>query len=216
MRTLINKEFRTVIKPYELIFLLMPILMLIPSYPYIVGMGFVIQGIFLYFNETRTNNDILFTALLPVSRNRIVGIKHFGVCFLEITTLLIAIPFACLSSYVVNPGGNPVGMDANMTLFGIVLIGFALFNIITLPNYFKTTYKIGFPILGGLIAFVLFYVVFEIIVAVVPSLSTTLDGVVGDTAIYRAIVLIVGVVAYVCATIASYKMSCKNFDKVGL
>lgn len=217
MKPLIYKEFHTVLKPYLLIFAIMPILLLIPRYPYFISLGFMMQGIFLYFNETRTNNDILFTSLLPVSRNRIVLIKHIGVTFLEILTLLIAVPFAILSSYVINPiTGNLAGLDANMTLFGCVLFEYALFNIIFLPNYFKTTQKIGGLLLWGLGAFVVLQAVVEILIAVVPQINYALEGVSAETAIYRAFVLIVGIVAFVISSVVSYKLSCKNFEKVGL
>lgn len=217
MKSLIYKEFHTVIKPYLFIFALLPLLLLIPGYPYFVAFGFTVQGIFLYFNETRTNNDILFTSILPVSRNRIVLIKHVGVAILEIATLIFAVPCALLSSFVINSAsGNLVGLDANMTLFGCVLFEYAIFNLIFLPNYFKTTQKIGLPILYGLIAFVAIQVVVEVLIAFVPQLNYALEGVASGTAIYRAMVLAVGIAAFISSGIVSYKLSCKNFEKVGL
>lgn len=215
MKSLIYKEFRLVLKPYMFVFALMPLLLLIPSYPYFIGLAFIVQGIFLYFNETRTNNDILFTSLLSVSRNHIVLIKHIGVASLELLTLFFAIPCAVLSS-LINPSGNMVGLDANRTLFGCILFGYALFNLIFLPNYFKTTQKIGVPLLCGLIAFLVIQAIIEILIAVVPQLNYALDGFARETALYRAIVLVVGIVAFISSGIASYKLSCKNFEKVGL
>lgn len=217
MRTLIHKEFHTVLRPYVFTFALMPILLLVPRYPYFIALGFVVQGIFLYFNETRSNSDILFTSLLPVSRNRIVLVKHIGVVILEMVTLIFAIPFAILSSFILNPTtGNLAGLDANMTLFGCVLFEYALFNIIFLPNYFKTTQKIGVPLLCGLTAFVAFQVGVEILIAFVPQLNYALEGVAGETAIYRAIVLGIGIIAFISSCILSYKLSSKKFEKVGL
>lgn len=217
MKTLIHKEFHTVLRPYLFVFALMPILLLVPRYPYFISLGFMAQGIFLYFNETRINNDILFTSLLPVSRNRIVLTKHIGVVILELATLIFAIPFAVLSSYILNPvTGNLAGLDANMTLFGCVLFEYALFNIIFLPNYFKTTQKIGIPLLCGLTAFVVFQVGIEILIAFVPQLNYALEGVTGETAIYRAIVLGIGIIAFIISCILSYKISCKKFENVGL
>lgn len=216
MKTLIYKEFHTVLKPYLFVFALMSLLLLIPSYPYFIALGFMIQGVFLYLNETRTNNDVLFTSILPVSRNRIVLIKHVGAAILEIAALLVAVPFAILSSFVVNTSGNIVGIDANMTLFGLVFIEYALFNLIFFTNYFKTTQKIGVPVLCGLIAFVLFHTVIEILIALVPEIKYALDGVARETAVYRATVLIVGIAVYIGLGFTSYKLSCKNFEKVGL
>lgn len=217
MKSLIYKEFQMVLKPYQFIFALLPILLLVPRYPYFIALGFMMQGIYLYFNETRINNDILFTSLLPVSRNRIVLIKHIGVLILELTTLIVAVPFAILSSYVVNVAdGNIAGLDANMTLFGCVLFEYALFNLIFLPNYFKSTQKVGVPAMCGIIAFAVLQLIVEIVIAVVPKIRYALEGVSAQTAVYRAIVLIVGLAAFVCSAIASYKLSCKSFEKVGL
>lgn len=217
MKSLIYKEFHTVLKPYMFVFVLMPILLLVPGYPYAIALGFMVQGIFLYFNETRTNNDILFTTLLPVGRNRIVLIKHVGVAILQLTTIIVGIPFALLSSFAINATtGNLAGLDANMTLFGCVLFDYALFNVVFLPNYFKTTHKVGVPLLYGLIAFVVPQIVVEVLIATVPQLNYALEGVSPTTIIYRAIVLVVGLLAYVGAGLLSYRLSCKNFQKVSI
>lgn len=217
MKSLIYKEFHTVLKPYMFVFALLPLLLLVPNYPYFIGLAFILQGVFMYFNETRTNNDILFTSLLPISRNNIVLVKHMGVVILMLVNLIFAVPCALLSSFVLYPtGGNLAGLDANMTLFGCVLIGYSLFNLIFFPRYFKTTQKIGVPLLCGLIAFVMFQIVAEILIATVPPLNYALEGVAGETAVYRAIVLVVGIAAFIGSVMASYKLSCKNFEKVGL
>lgn len=217
MKSLIYKEFNTVLKPYIFSFALMTILLLVPGYPYFICFAFVVQGIYLYFNETRINNDLLFTSLLPISRKQIVLIKHAGVLFLEVITVVLAIPFAILSSFVVNPIiSNIAGLDANMTLFGCVLFEYALFNLIFLPNYFKTAQKIGVPILGGLITFIVLQVTMEVLIGVIPEINHALEGVSPQTTVYRAIVLVIGSVAFIISGIVSYKLSSKNFERVGL
>lgn len=216
MKALIYKEFHTLLKPYLYLFMFAPILLLIPSYPYFVAFAFMIQAVFLYFNEARLSNDFVFTSILPVSKKRIVFSKHFSVYYLQVLNLIIAIPLAILSSFVVNTQGNLVGLDANMTLFGFILIDYAAFNLTVLPSVFKNRSKIGTAFVKGIIVIIPLHLFFEILTACVAPLSNALDGVLGETAIFRAAVLAGGIIVYVLSGFISYRLSCRVFEKVDI
>jgi len=216
MKKIIYKELMLGIHPSMYIFTLLSALLLVPSYPYSVGMSYCVFGLISTFNVMKANKDYEFTAMLPVSREQIVAGKAFAVIFPELLQLLAAVPFALLSSFVLNKSGNPVGLDANMTFFGFVLINYSAFNLVFLPWYFKTAYKLGLPLMAGLAVYVLLVALEETLVATVPGLAGTLDGVSRANAGYRAAVLAIGLAIYAASCFLIVKLSVKNFRNVSI
>ena len=66
MKNLLYKEFRLAIHPSVYIFFVLTALLLVPSYPYYVSFCYLMLGIFLTFKTNRSENDIFYSALLPV------------------------------------------------------------------------------------------------------------------------------------------------------
>lgn len=191
-------------------------LVLIPAYPYFVGVSYSMIAVLICFSVARSNNDHVFTSMLPIHRKDIVGAKLFTVCYTELLTLAVAIPCAIISSLVLNPGGNIVGMDANFAFFGLTLMAYAVFNIIFLPWYFKTGYKTGLPLTVAIIVYILLVCLFELVINLVPVLKINLDSLDPATFGYQLIVLAFGLVMFIVTTIITYKKSNKNFSKVSL
>lgn len=214
MKNLLYKEIKLVITPAAYMFACLSALLLIPSYPYCVGLSYCIFSIVTTFGVARANNDHQFTAMLPVSRNDIVKAKHMTVVFIELIQIITAVPFALLSSLVLNKQGNIVGMDANFAFFGMAFIAFSVFNIIFLPGYFKTGYKTGMPVIIGLTCYVLILALFETLTALIPFLKKNLDSLDGHTFIYQIPVLAIGILIYLITIFISYKISVKKFEKV--
>ncbi|MGN1040703.1 MAG: ABC-2 transporter permease, partial [Candidatus Fimimonas sp.] len=156
-----------------------------------------------------------FTSTLPVKRSDIVGSIVAVVAMFQLITLLVGAICAPVAM-VIFPTGNLVGLDANLAFFGIAFACFAVFNAIFLPNYFKTGYKYGLPLLLGLVGFVVTYGICETLVQVVPSLTALLDGYAAQGIWARAIVLAAGMVAYALCTAFATKRAVKKFEKVSL
>lgn len=216
MKNLLYKELKLVISPVTYMFCILSGLLLIPSYPYCVGMLYCILALNITLNMARANNDHMFTAMLPVPRNHIVMAKHITVVFIQLLQVISAIPFALISSLVINKSGNIVGMDANFAFFGLTLIEFSVFNIIFLPWYFKTGYKAGMPMLIGSLVYGVSIAFFEILIAVIPVLNNNLDSLNASTFIYQIPVLIAGIIIYFAVIYLSYRLSVKKFEKVSL
>ena len=120
-------------------------------------------------------------------------------------------------SKLINPNGcNFVGLDCNLTFFGVALICLAAFNLVTIPRYFKTGYKYGLTLILGLIAFVLTYGIFEIIVQTVPTLTKSLDGYDADYLWARLTVFAIGVIIYPLFTFLANRLAIKKFERVNL
>ena len=213
MKNIIYKELKLFISPIVYLMLLLSALLVIPSYPAIVGISYSLLSINICFNIARANNDNQFTAMLPVPRNYIVSGKHFSIAFIELLQIVVTVPFSLISIFVTNANGNIVGLDSNMTFFGIALICYGVFNLIFLPWYFKTGYKAGIPMLVGVLGYFLVYGAVEILLNF-TNLKLYLDGTSVEYAGYRAIVLLSGIVFYIVTMLLSEKISVKNFNGV--
>ncbi len=216
MKNLIYKELKLVVAPFIYLFPALSVLLLVPNYPYAVSMSYCVYGIFVMFNLTQVNKDIEFTANLPVPRRYIVYSRCFSVIYLELLQILLAVPFAIISSKVLYPSGNTVGMDANLAFFGLTLCAYGEFNAIFLPAFFKTGYKMHGALIKSLTVYVLLVIAAEVSIAIIPALNSTVDGLSPEKMPIRLAILLCGIVIYVLLNIFSMKKSAKNFEKVSI
>ncbi len=212
---LVKREF-TLATPWQVyLFSLLGLMTLIPSYPSIVGFGYIALAIFTVDGIRRANRDLEYTIALPVERKAVVKSKASFIVIFELAFLFLGAIGAVLSRFLISPNGNIAGLDGNFTLFGVVLLGYGVFNFIYLGEFFKTGYKSGKAVLLGVIAFVVLYGAVECLVNFVPTLSTVLDGY-GEGIVYRVIAFVVGAVAFVSLSVLANKRAQKKFERVNL
>ena len=213
---LFKKEWKFLLAPSIFIFIY-PILaftLLSPDYPYFIAFFYCLIGIPVLFSYFKGNKDLEFTLILPIKRQDVVKAKVLDILFIEMLQIVVAIPFAILSAFLTNPEGNSVGLDANFTLFGTVFIEFAIFNIIFIPLFFKTGYKVALPTTLAFIGYFAITIAFEVLIALIPTLNNIFDGFTYSGA--QIIFLICGILIYCLITYSAYKISVKNFLKVNL
>lgn len=187
----------------------------IPNYPLIVAPGYSIMGIMIYVQTVKANSSIEFSALLPVRRRDVSGAICLTAASIQLSILLVAVPFAILSR-AAWPEGNIVGIDANFSFFAYSLLCYSAFNLVFMPAYFKTGYKFGVPLFLGLIAFIAVYGIMEISVQITPALYSVLDGFDLST-IYARLAFLLGAAAVYAGTLAlSVKLSGDKFEKANL
>lgn len=215
MFRLFKKELALNVPAPLYVFALFGLMVLIPNYPYIVASGYVVLQIFYYLNMVSQNLSVQFTSMLPVKRSDTVGATTLVIALFELLNLAV-IALCILPSQLLNPNGNLVGLDANLTLLGVCFACFGTFNFVFLPKYFTTCYKIGLPTLFGLIAFLFVYAICETVVQLFPTLTAMLDGYSAEFIWARAIVLVCGMLIYVTATMFATKLATKKFEKVNL
>lgn len=80
--------------------------------------------------------------MLPIRKRDTVKANCLFVGLIELLALVIAIPFALLRAKL-GIGDNPVGLNANVTLFACGLMLFAVFNAVFLLSFYRTAYKVG-------------------------------------------------------------------------
>ena len=137
------KDLRLAAHPMMYVFALFGAMLLIPSYPYTVAFFYGLLGIFFTFLNGRENKDVYYCAVLPVTKREQVRARTWMVVAVELTELVLAVPFAVLSVHINPNGTNLAGIDANVALFGAVLLIFGVFNAVFLPAFYKTAVRVG-------------------------------------------------------------------------
>jgi ABC-2 type transport system permease protein len=213
MKNLLYKEFHLTIHP---LFYIMPVfgaLLLIPNWVYFLAvMYFFFIAFPNIFNMGKAQNDIGFSVMLPVKRSDIVKARMLSVLILELFQIVAAAIFAVINM-AIYPAGNYLLMDPNAAYIGFVFIIYAIFNVVFFPMFYKTAYKIGFPVILANIAAVVFAAGIELLNVYVPWFRI-FDG--REHLIAHLSVLAGGIIVFVLLNIVALRMSVKRFDKVSL
>jgi ABC-2 type transport system permease protein len=214
MKDLLYKEFKLTWHPTMFIFLFFGTFLLIPSWPYFIAFGYIFMAFMNTFFTGRANQDIFFTASLPVRKRDTVRARVYTIAVVELLQIAIAIPFAILSNSIYH--GNMAGMNPNFAFFGFVLVMYAIFNAVFLPMFFKTAYKVGLPVVLAVLAVSIFIGVVEFLVHTVPLLETNVNALGANHLESQLPVLIAGIVIFALITWLAYLKAAKNFEKVDL
>lgn len=212
MINLLYKELRLTIHPLFYVFPLFGALLLIPQWPYFIAlMYFFFIAVPNIFMSARAQNDIGFTASLPVARGDIVKARFLSIVLLELMQIAVAAAFGALN-LAIYPGGNFL-LDSNAAFFGFVFVMYGIGNLIVFPLFFKTACKIGGPALLASLALVLFAVMVETAVQLVPALRV-LDGT--GHAPEQLAVLAAGAAVFALLNALALRVSVRNFERVNI
>lgn len=216
MKNLLIKELRLALQPPAVLFLLLSAMLMIPNYPYYVVFFYTGLGIFFCCQLGRENNDLFFTLCLPVRKRDAVTARMLLAVLLEGAQLVLAIPFAFLRQSFTSLGGNPVGMDANIALFGIGLAMLGVFNLVFFTSYYRDPRKVGMAFVKGCIVFAVFMIVAEACVHVIPFFRDKLDTMGGAFLPEKLLVLALGIVLYALLTLLTWRRAVRSFEKLDL
>ena len=217
MRNIMRKEMKLSASPLCYLFILFGFMFFLPGYPILCGAFFVTLGLFQGFQNAREANDIVFSALLPISKRDVVKGKYLFVCFIEGCSLVLMraaalIRMTALSDSVVYRS-NAL-MNANLFAVGGALLIFGLFNLIFLGGFFKTGYKIGKPFI---IHIIVGFLVIGILEALhhVPGLGAV-NAFGFEHLGLQLMLLLTGLAAFALLTLLSYRSACRHFEKIDL
>ena len=217
MRSLLIKEMRLSASVLSYLFIAFGLMFFLPGYPILCSVFFSCLGIFQSFQNAREANDLVFSALLPVSKQDVARGKVLFSCFIELCTLLLMAivmvirmtAFADAPVYLVN-----ALMNANPFALGVAFLMFGLFNVIFIAGFFKTSYKFGKP-----------FVTFIIVAFVVIGVAEALHHIPGLEALnafgfshlpLQLGLLAAGVACYVVLTGIALRSSAASFEKTDL
>lgn len=217
MSEMLKKELKLSASALSYLFIAFSLMTMIPGYPILMGAFFVCFGIFQSVQRCRENNDLVYSALLPVAKRDVVRAKYAfavliqacGFLVMVILTLLRMTVLADATLYRTN-----ALMNANFVFLGFVLLEFGCFNLIFLGGFFKTAYYFGKP-------FVIFLIVFFVILAIAEALHH-IPGFEGVNAFgftempLQLAFLIGGAAAFILLTYFSLTISVRRFEKIDL
>jgi hypothetical protein len=212
---LLRKEFRLAMHPTAVIFLSFSVMLIIPNYPYYVTFFYTGLAVFFTCLTGRENNDIAYSASLPVRKVDIVRARFLFVVILELAQILLAVPFAILRQGMPLPG-NIVGMDANIAFFGLSFLLLGLFNLAFFDIYYRDASKVGKAFVASSAVVLLFILVAEGAVHVAPFFRDVLDTKDPENLGAKLAVLAIGAASFASLTLVSYARSAASFEKMDL
>ena len=230
MKALLNKEFKLCLHPAAFIYLSLVLMLLIPSYPYLVSCFFVCNGIFFCFQQARENGDAMYTAMLPVSKAQAVRARVRFVVIIEMIDMVLMAGM-CALALVAMPETNGGGTDHSLSLLAFALVQFAIFNIIYLPSFYKTGYKAGAAFLKSAIGVWIWLILVEgTMIASHAIAESALDvpffrylhafvDCMPKTAgawTVQGILFGAGILVYVVCTLLAVKISIGRYEKVSV
>ncbi|MBQ6292624.1 MAG: ABC-2 transporter permease [Lachnospiraceae bacterium] len=217
MLKMLKKEIKLSASPLSFIFLAFSLMVFIPGYPILMGVFFICFGIFQSVQRCRENNDLVYSALLPVAKRDVVRGKYaFALaiegCGFVLMTVFTLVRMACMADAPVYR--TNALMNANFVFLGFALLIFGLFNLIFLGGFFKTSYYFGKPFVTFLIAFFLTVGVGEALHHI-PGLEAV--NAFGFTEMPLQLAFLAGgVVLFILFTAISQAGAIRHFEKIDL
>ncbi|MCR5808372.1 MAG: ABC-2 transporter permease [Clostridiales bacterium] len=227
MKKLLYKEFKLCMHPLVFFFSLSALMFLIPSYVYLVACFFTGNAIFNSMQISNSNSDVLFTALLPISKREAVKSKYLFVAVIQLAMMLVFTAMIFVHHALLTDA-NKAGLDACPALLGGCFLVYSVFNATFLPFFYKNGYKAERAFLISTIAVFLFIFVFEgFFIAAgaaagsVPFfawIENNIDCWPGSSSslLYQLLFIGAGLLIYFFITLLSYRRSCKLFDEVDI
>lgn len=154
MKNLLYKELRLATPPLTFLFLGFTAMTFIPGYPILCGAFFVCFGIFQSYQNSRTDNDILYTVLLPVKKSDAVKAKYAAAVTVELIAFCLFTAFTCARMMWLSDSSiykTNALMGANPVFLAFVLLIFTAFNVVFVGGFFRTAYHYGKPFIAFLI-----------------------------------------------------------------
>ena len=217
MNKLLKKEIKLSASILSFLFIAFGFMTLLPGYPILMGAFFVSLGIFQSYQTARDTNDIVYSALLPISKGEVVKSKYLFAVFIEMCSFLIMAVLTIVRMTALSGSAvyrSNALMNANFVFLGFALIIFALFNLIFLGGYFKTAYYFGKPFVFFIIAAMILTGIAEAL-HYIPGLEN-LNSFGFEHMEVQIPFLAAGIVIYIAVTLLSMKKSVKNFERIDL
>lgn len=215
MKQLLKKEFLLSVHPASYLFLLLSPMLLIPNYPYYVVFFYTSLGVFFTCLNGRENNDVFYSAMLPIAKRDIVKAHFVSTIFMEAAQFLTAVPFAVIRQKMPIPG-NQAGMDANIALFGLSLAMMGLFNLLFFCLYYASITKVGKAFGIASFGIALYMLAAETCDHVVPFFRDCLDTPDPQFLAEKLTVLLFGLLCFFLCTAAAYRKSVRSFGALDL
>jgi ABC-2 type transport system permease protein len=217
MYNLLMKELKLGVNPF---FYFMPILtgalMLVPAWLYFVVLFYFFSiTIPSMFAGYKTQNDLSFSIMMPVSKKDIVKAKVAVIVILELLYIIPAVIFGMISTHL-YPNLIYFFYGPTIGFWGLSFVMLAVFNIIFISMYYKTAYKYGAATIAGNIGAMIFAGGAEWLGIKNSLVFDLFKGTYADNMATQVTILIVGIAIFSIFTIVAYNIAIKQFEKVDI
>lgn len=215
MYNLLMKEIKLGVNPF---FYVLPFLtgalMLIPGWLYfIVILYFCFLTVPNMFGGYKSQNDLMFTTMMPVTKKDMVKAKVSFIVILELLHVVAAIIYG-LVTVRLYPNLTYYFFAPSFGFWGLCFVMLAIFNIIFIPMYYKTAYKYGAASIASTTAAILFAGGAEWLGIQNSYVSDLFKGAGTENVAIHLSILITGIVIFAIFTIIAYHIANKRFEKV--
>jgi len=215
MYNLLQKELKLGVSPF---FYVLPFLtgalMLIPAWLYfLVILYFCFITVPNMLGGYKSQNDFMFTSMLPVTKADIVKAKVVFIVLLELLHVVVAIVFGLISVRL-YPDLAYYFFSPTLGFWGLCFVMLAIFNLILIPMYFKTAYKYGAATVAATTAAILFAVGAEWLGIQNAYVSDLFKGAGADNIAVHSLILAAGIAIFAICTSIAYYMANRRFRKV--
>lgn len=215
MYNLLMKELKLGVNPF---FYIMPFLtgalMLIPGWLYfIVILYFCFITVPNMFAGYKTQNDLIFSSMMPVSKKDIVKARVSVIVILEVMHIVVAMIYGLISLRL-YPDLKYIFFPPSFGFWGLCFIMLAIFNVIFIIMYYKTAYKYGAASIIAIAAAMLFAGGAEWLGIQNSFVFDLLKGTRADNMAIQLSILMSGIIIFALFTIIAYHIAIKRFEKV--
>lgn len=221
MKNLLYKELKLCVTPQAWIFISITALIAIPTWPALVAFIYPLSALLSIFPVASANRDLLYTGTLPIKKEKVVLGKVLMICLLELLSVAISIPFGIIRNFVLLPMVPSESLyddlGVNFAMYGLVLAGFGLFNLVFFPRYYKSpdAKNVGASLLAYFSALV-FYGLCAAFFMVVPGAARFINSYAGSGLWTQLGILALGIVFFLLLSLLAYEIGKRTFDKIDL
>lgn len=211
MKNLIYKEFTLSIHKFFFVLpILLACLLFIPQWIFLIlFMYFFWISVPQIYAAYLAQQDYEFITVLPIKKRDIVMSKGITLILLELYHIILAVIFGIIHNILY--GTYNYFLDIGPAFFGYAFILFALFNVTFLPQYFKTAYYFGKPLIIAVIVSNIFGIGLELLVLLVPRASLILDN---PNIIYQLSMLLFGILIFIGLNGVALSRSIHNYEQI--
>ncbi|MCR8642952.1 ABC-2 transporter permease [Paenibacillus sp. N1-5-1-14] len=215
MYNLVMKDLRLGINPWFLLFpFVISALMLVPSWLYfLVPLYFCWITIPNIFGGFKTQNDLMFTTMMPVTKKDIVKARVTVIVILELLHLVTALIYGLITLRL-YPYLTYYFFSPHLGFWGLCFVMLAIFNIIFISMYYKTAYKYGGATAASIVGAMIFAGVAQWVGIQSPWVYDIFNGSGANNTALQLSILIVGIVVFIAFTMLAYRIAVRRFLKV--
>lgn len=215
MYNLLIKELKLGVSPF---FYIMPFLtgalMLIPGWLYfLVILYFCFITIPNMSAGYKTQNDLIFSSMMPVTKKDIVKARVSVIVILELMHIVVAMIFGMVTLRL-YPNLQYLFFAPSFGFWGLCFVMLAIFNIIFISMYYKTAYKYGAAAFVAIAAATLFAGGAEWLGIQNSFVFDLFKGTGADNLAIQLSILITSIIIFAIFTIIAYHIANKRFEKV--